>query len=106
MRLNPRYRFTYLWALGHAQWLTGRSEEAIVALKRALIRNPDFVPAHAYLAVIYAELGRKEEAQAEIAEILRLAPQGTLESVRQRLPYKDEAVLARFMDGFRKAGLK
>src|SRR5213594_584222 len=53
MRLNPQYPPWYLWDLGHAYYLVGRYEEAIVALKQMLIRNPDFMPAHAYLCVIY-----------------------------------------------------
>lgn len=43
--------------LGHAYWLTGAHEKAIAALKRVLTRNPDFLPAHGYLAAIYSELG-------------------------------------------------
>ncbi|MFQ5897295.1 MAG: tetratricopeptide repeat protein [Candidatus Methylomirabilia bacterium] len=105
MRLNPRYPFVYLWGLGHAYYLTGDYEAAIVTLKRVLTRNPDWLPAHAYLAVIYSELGRKDEARAELAEVRRLSPELSLESLRQRLPYKDEAVLERFLDGMRKAGV-
>ncbi len=29
MRLNPQYPFFYLWTLGHAYYLTGRTQEAI-----------------------------------------------------------------------------
>ncbi|MFQ5828155.1 MAG: tetratricopeptide repeat protein [Candidatus Methylomirabilia bacterium] len=104
MRLNPRYPFYYLWTLGHAYWLTGRHEEAIRALKRVLTRNPDWLPAHAHLAVIYSELGRKQDARAEMAELQRLSPEASLERVKERLPYKDQAVLERFLEGFRKAG--
>ncbi|MFQ5520208.1 MAG: tetratricopeptide repeat protein [Candidatus Methylomirabilia bacterium] len=103
MRLNPRYPFTYLWGLGHAYYLTGRYEEAIVTLKRILTRNPDWLPSHAYLAATYSELGHMEEARAEMAEVRRLSPEASLESLRQRLPYKEEAVLERFLSGIREA---
>jgi class 3 adenylate cyclase len=55
MRLNPHYPAAYLTDLGHAYYLTRRYEEAMAALKRALIRAPDFLPTHAYLAAIYSE---------------------------------------------------
>jgi adenylate cyclase len=106
MRLNPQYPLWYLWDLGHAYYLTGRYEEAIATFKRVLARNPDFMPAHAYLAVIHSELGLKEEARAAGVEFLRLSPQLSLDALKQRLPYKDPAVLERVLNAARKAGLK
>ena len=92
--------------LGHAYYLTGRYEEAIATFRRVLTRSPDFTPAHAYLAVIHSESGREENAQSEGAEIMRLSPQLSLDVLRQRLPYKDPAVLERVLTAARKAGLK
>jgi adenylate cyclase len=106
MRLNPMYPVYYLWELGHAYFLTGRYEEAIETLKRVLDRNSDFMPAHVYLAASYSEIGREEEARAEVAEIERLNPQASLEALRPRLSYKDQAVPERLFDSLRKAGLK
>ncbi len=106
MRLNPRYPVSYLWELGHGYFIRGRYEEAIETLKRVLDRKSDFMPAHAYLAASYSEIGREQEARAEVAEIERLNPQASLEALRQRLPYKDQAVIERLIDSLRKAGLK
>ena len=106
MRLNPHYPPLYLFFLGEAYCSTGRYEEAIAAYKRALTRNPDLLPAHQGLAIIYSELGREEEARAEVAEALRINPKYSLEVLRQTWPYKDPAVLERYLDGLRKAGLK
>ncbi len=78
----------------------------IETLKRVLDRNSDFWPAHVLLAASYSEIGREEEARAEAAEIERLSPQISLEARRQRLPYKEQAVLERLFDSLRKAGLK
>jgi tetratricopeptide (TPR) repeat protein len=64
MRLNPQQQAVYAWALGHAYYVMGRYEEAIAAFKRALIRYPNFMPAYAYLAAIYSELDREEEARS------------------------------------------
>jgi tetratricopeptide (TPR) repeat protein len=106
MRLNPHYPATYLFALGTYYRLMERYEEAIAAFKSALTRNPALLPVHVNLAVIYSELGREEEARAEVAEVLRISPNFSLEVLRQRFPYKDPAVLERMIAALRKAGLK
>ena len=106
MRLNPRYPVWYLLNLGHAHFLAGGYEEAIALLKRVIHRNPNFWPAHIYLAASYIELGQKEEALAEAEEIFKINPNFSLKVGKQRLPYKDQAVIERLDDSLRKAGLK
>ena len=106
MRLNPKYPVWYLLNLGHAYFLTGRYEEAITTLKRVINRNPNFWPAYIYLAASYVELGQEEKARIEASELLRINPNFSLEAGRQRLPYKDKAVLEHLFDILRKAGLK
>ena len=84
----------------------GQYEEALVPLKKVLALNPNSGAAHRMLAVCYAELGRLDEARAEVAEVLRLNPNYSLEWVRQNMPYKDPADLERWIAALRKAGLK
>ncbi len=92
--------------LGRAYRMAGRYEEAIVAHKKILTLNPNFVPSRLSLAACYAELGRLEEARAEGAEVLRVNPSISLETFKQNVPYKDPADLERFLAALRKAGLK
>jgi adenylate cyclase len=106
MRLSPYYPPFYSFVLGHSYYLMGRYEEAIAAYKKALTRNPNLLPAHFNLAVVYSELGREEEARAEAAEILRISPNFSLETWKQMIPYKDPAVVERQVEALRKAGLK
>jgi TolB-like protein/Tfp pilus assembly protein PilF len=106
MRLNPRYPATYPDQLGIAHRVLGRYEEAITFLKKALTLNPNLLAVHWNLAAIYSELGREEEARAEVAEMLRLSPNFSLEFARQNSPYKDPAVTERLAAALRKAGLK
>ncbi|MCH9051598.1 MAG: adenylate/guanylate cyclase domain-containing protein, partial [Proteobacteria bacterium] len=105
MRLDPHYPHSYLYFLGHAYYAMEKYEEAIAALKKGVTRNPDMMLFHLVLAVIHSELGRKEEAQAEVAEALRISPRASMEGQRERMPFKDQAVLERFIDALRKAGL-
>jgi adenylate cyclase len=109
LRLEPRNPFflsNYLTTLGGAYRLLGRNQEAITALKKALALNPNQLGAHLSLASIYSELGQETEAQAEVAEVLRISPNFSLEVWRQRFPYKDPAESERFLAALRKAGLK
>jgi tetratricopeptide (TPR) repeat protein len=106
MRLDPQSAAYSSLALGIACRLMGRYEEAMAAQRRALTRNPDFLPAHAELVMLYRELGREKEARAEEAEVLRLNPTYSLEIHKQRMPMKDPAVLERYVAVLRQAGLK
>jgi len=105
MRLDPHYPAEYLSNIGRACFLLGQHEEAIALLRRVVIRNPEYGPAHVRLTILYSELGRLAEAQAELAEVVRIYPRLSLEHYR-RAPYKDPAVMERYMNGLRKAGLK
>lgn len=104
--LNPKYPAWYLWALGHAYFLTERYEDAILAFKRSLNLNPNFLPAHFYLAISYTVLGRREEAGAEAIKFKRMSPYLSSETWKERLPYKNKEVLEQIFDSARKAGLK
>jgi len=105
IRLDPNYPASFAMVLGHSHYLLGDYDAAIEALRDSISRAPGFLPAHRGLAVVYSELGREQEARAAVRQILRISPQASLEQWRERLPYKDPAVLERFIDGLRKAGL-
>jgi tetratricopeptide (TPR) repeat protein len=103
------YPYAYSWSvsqLGLAYYLTGRTEEAIAALKEASSRSFTHLGAHMVLAAAYGELGRQEEALAEVAAVRKLSPNFSLEVWRQRLPFEDEAVSERFLTVLRNAGVK
>ena len=86
--------------------MAGRPEAAIAPLPRFLRPHPTFLGAHLTLAAVYSELGKKIEAQAEAAEVVRINPQCSWEVHQQRAPIKDPAVLERHVAALRKAGLK
>jgi adenylate cyclase len=102
MRLNPHYPFFYLWTLGHASYMARRTDDAVDAFRKLLQQNPNFLPAHAYLAALFAEMGRDDEARAAWRQALQLSPDTTLTDLRQRLPYRRPADLDRFLAAARK----
>jgi adenylate cyclase len=105
MRLNPQYPFFYLWTLGHAYYLTGRNGEAVTTFQQIVEQNPSFLPAHAFLAVLYSEQGLDQKASAEWAAARRLSPQVSRENLRQNLPYRNERDLERLLTAMHKVGL-
>ena len=62
--------------------------------------------AHLLLAAVYSELGREAEARTEAAAVLRINPKWSLEVWKERVPYKDPAMLEHQFAALRKAGLK
>jgi adenylate cyclase len=106
MRLNPLYPSLYEWTLGHAYFLLGEYEQAIAALRRVLDRSPGFHPAHIYLALSLTQLGRMDESKAEAAEFMRVTPSMSWESWKQRLPYKNKAILEGLFETLIKAMVK
>ena len=104
LRLDPFFPCHFFF-LGHAYFLIRNYEEALGALEKAISGNPDFFPARAFRAVVYAELGRDEEAHAEAALILKKSPGTTTTVWRERLPYKNKQDLERVLAGLKKAGM-
>ena len=119
---EPRFHYQ----LGRSLAASGRHEEAVAACQRAADMGhrmalynlglaysegqgvtADHEQARTYLqlAATYSELDQLEEARAA-AEVLRLSPNFSLESMRQRALQKDQAALERLLAALRKAGLK
>jgi cytochrome c-type biogenesis protein CcmH/NrfG len=69
----------------------------VEALNRVLQQNPNFLPAHAYLAVAFTEMGQARRAEEAWAQAQRLSPDASPASLRQRLPYRRPADLDRFL---------
>ncbi len=105
IRLDPFPRINYLNWLGRAYFMTGQYDEAILASKKALDRNSNYLPAHAFLSASYSSLGREAEANAAAEEVLRINPKFSLESYAKTLPYKNKADIERYITALRKAGL-
>jgi len=100
MLLNPYYPEWYAWDLGLAHFMAKEYEEVIVVLDPLTI---DALQIHTLLAASYAHLDRYEEAQNEIAEILRIKPDISLSA--PGLGYRSMTDRQAYIDGLRKAGL-
>jgi len=73
MRLQPaRSRWIGHTAVGHAYLSMGQPDKAIPELEIAVRQQPDDSSLHFYLQKAYSQAGRKEDAQREKAEFVRL----------------------------------
>ena len=106
IRLNPFPPSWNLNFLAMAYRDTGRYEEAISVCKKVLHRESKNVLTRTILTATYSYSGREEEARAEAAEILRIDPKFSLESLAKARPHKNSDNTKRFIDALRKAGLK
>jgi len=100
-RFNPNYPDWYLWNFALAYYTLHRYSDAIANLKAADL--PTRYRLH--LAASYAQLGRLDEAHAEVRKILESDPGATIRSWSQHEPYQYQADLDHYIDGLRKAGL-
>jgi TolB-like protein/Tfp pilus assembly protein PilF len=105
IRQDPIPLLTSFHWLGRAYFMTGQYDDAILTFKKLLDRNPNYLPAHAFLAASYSSLGREVEATAAVKEVLRVNPEFSLESYAKTLPYKNNADAERYIGTLRKAGL-
>ena len=106
IRLEPFAPPTYYHWLGRAYFMTGQLDESIAAFKKALHVNPNYLPAHAFLAACYSSLDRHAEAAVAADDVRRINPKFNLESYAKILPYKNKADIDRYIAALRKAGLK
>ena len=105
MVLNPHYPITYIWYLGHANFLLQRYDAAIRVLRQLRDRKADFLAAHLCLAAAHSELGDDNAARAALAKAHALNPRLSSQVLTVILPYKDPSHLDRVLAALNKAGL-
>jgi adenylate cyclase len=108
MRLSPQAPVMnfYMHGIAVGHFAAERYEEAVRWEQRSLQRDSDFWIALGTLASSYAHLGRKEEAQTALREMLRRNPEFSLSAVKMIFSVANPAFTESWIDGLRKAGLK
>jgi len=101
-RLNPFPASWYFLMLGQAQYAAGEYEVAVGTLRREETYRTS---SRRFLAASLAQLGRLDEARAEVELFLISNPHFTTRHWVTTQPFRDAATLEHFVDGFHKAGL-
>ena len=105
VRLDPLHPAWYLYGIGEAHYGARQYEQAIAPLRAAVNRFPTYITPRRHLAAAYAQMGRMDEARAEVAAIRKLDPSVCLAMYRERIRYEKFADWDHYLDGLRKAGL-
>jgi adenylate cyclase len=91
--------------LSTALYYAGRYEEAIAAGRRALAFAVTSSIARKYVAISLAQIGRIDEAQAEMAQFIKDRPGASLALFR-RQSFRHKWMHELHLEGLRKAGLR
>jgi TolB-like protein len=102
MRLNPFYPDWYLLSLAVAYFLTGNHQKVIDLVHKARQSNPGLLRLQAAAHIM---LDQREQAEAAVAEVMKLEPWFTISALRKGLPYQDPAFGEPLFAAMRKAGL-
>jgi len=102
IKLNPVPPNYYWEVQGLALYHLRRYDEAARAFERAPEKRAYI---YRYLAASYAQMGRREDAQAHTAESLRLQPDFTIQRWAEIESYQHQCDIDHMVVGMRKAGL-
>jgi adenylate cyclase len=105
IKLNPRPPFPYLAAMSEIYFNLGEYQKAIDQTESVLQRNPDSQRSRLIQAVCLALMGRIDDAEWDIEELLLLQPDFTIKDLPSILPYQDQTIIDRLIKGARLAGL-
>jgi adenylate cyclase len=106
VRLDPLYVPFASGFLGFAHYMLKQYVQALPLLRDCVSRSPNLRGGHVWLAATYAQMGRLEEARAEVTEVMRIEPNYTISgSARPMITFKNPDDDHHYFDGLRKAGL-
>jgi len=101
-RLNPFPESWYFLMLGQAHYAAGDYEAAVETLRREETYRTS---SRRFLAASLARLGRLDEARTEVELFLVSNPHFSTRRWAATEPFRDDATLRHFTEGFRLAGL-
>ena len=92
-------------ALAAAHYQAGRYAEAVGYGHKAIQQRFELTNGHRIYVASLAQQGRLDEARAALARLQELHPENSIAWIERNVPYTPGA-MAKFLEGFRKAGLQ
>jgi TolB-like protein len=108
LRLSPRDPFSALYyaTACFAHYIGGNYDEALRLARTAVRLRGDFASAHRVLAAATGMVGPPEAAAAALEELRRAQPNISLAWITNYVPFKQDSDRERYLEGFRRAGLR
>ena len=91
-------------AYAAAHYQAGRYTQAISLGRKAIQQRSELTNGHRIYVASLAQAGRIDEARAALARLQELHPENSIAWIERNVPYT-EGPMAKFLEGFRKAGL-
>ncbi len=104
MKLNPNYPGWFQIAIWANAYRQGKYEEALEAITR--VNLPGYFHAQASRAATLGKLGRREEAQNALQDLLALRPDFAAVARQEYAKWYDPEHIEQIVDGLRKAGME
>ena len=106
LKLDPRFQLlpTTLADIALAHFLLGDCEKAVEFCQRALSQERAHVRAWQRLAAVYGSMGRTEDAQAALAQMLKLQPDFGRPYLKATYPFRNPDHILMLENGLRQAG--
>jgi len=92
-------------ALAAAHYQAGRYADAVGFGRRAIQQRFELTNGHRIYVASLAQAGRIDEARAALARLQELHPENSIAWIERNVPYTP-GPMAKFLEGFRKAGLQ
>jgi TolB-like protein/Tfp pilus assembly protein PilF len=107
LRFSPRDPFAgiYSGVSAYCQYVGGHFEEAASLARESLRQRPGFSGAHRVLTAALGMSGHTQAAAAALASLRETQPNISLAWLASEMPFEREEDRARYLEGFRRAGL-
>jgi Flp pilus assembly protein TadD len=92
-------------ALAAAHYQAGRYAEAVGFGRKAIQQRFELTNGHRIYVASLAQAGRIDDARSALARLQELHPDNSIAWIERNVPYTP-GPMAKFLEGFRKAGLQ
>jgi len=96
-----------IWDLqaGYSYWELERFDDAVVQFRKVIDRVPGFPMTYMFLASVYVELGRLDEAAEQLQTLRAMNPMWSVRNADRIFPIASDDKRKRFLGTLRKAGM-
>jgi len=104
-RLDPIAPTIWELMAGYSYWELERHDDAVAQFRKVIDRLPTFPMTYMFLASVYVELGRLDDATEKLRTLRAINPMWSVRHADRIFPILSDDRRKRFLDNLREAGL-